>query len=183
MPLNNWLPYLPQLQTSLQRPEAAVVKDLLSQLATAFPQAVYYGLRTILLSLREVHWHPMENITSPLPVCESFYDSNRSLHTLSWIPQKTADASLPLSLWGCSMTPGSCCTGGREGCERGAPERQDGQRQPAADACDAGRPGAQQRSACSHCVHPGRCTVHIPRLRGAGRRSLRCSAKQRHCGC
>lgn len=54
VPLNNWLPYLPQLQTSLQRPEAAVVKDLLSQLATAFPQAVYYGLRTILLSLREV---------------------------------------------------------------------------------------------------------------------------------
>lgn len=52
--MNNWLPYLPQLQTSLQRPEAAVVKDLLAQLATAFPQAVYYGLRTILLSLREV---------------------------------------------------------------------------------------------------------------------------------
>ena len=54
VPLNNWLPYLSQLQTSLQRPEAGVVKDLLSQLATAFPHAVYYGLRTILLSLREV---------------------------------------------------------------------------------------------------------------------------------
>ena len=54
VPLNNWLPYLAQLQTSLQRAEAPVVKDLLSQLATAFPQAVYYGLRTILLSLREV---------------------------------------------------------------------------------------------------------------------------------
>ena len=54
VPLNNWLPYLAQLQTSLQRGEAPVVKALLSQLATAFPQAVYYGLRTILLSLREV---------------------------------------------------------------------------------------------------------------------------------
>lgn len=54
VPLNVWLPWLPQLQTSLQRPEASLVKDLLFQLATTFPQAVYYGLRTILLSLREV---------------------------------------------------------------------------------------------------------------------------------
>ncbi|EIE23491.1 hypothetical protein COCSUDRAFT_65942 [Coccomyxa subellipsoidea C-169] len=53
VPLNVWLPWLPQLQTSLQRPEAALVKDLLAQLATTYPQAVYYGLRTILLSLRE----------------------------------------------------------------------------------------------------------------------------------
>lgn len=57
VPLNVWLPWLPQLQTSLQRPEAALVKDLLAQLATTYPQAVYYGLRTILLSLREVPLH------------------------------------------------------------------------------------------------------------------------------
>ena len=58
VPLNVWLPWLPQLQTSLQRPEAALVKDLLAQLATTYPQAVYYGLRTILLSLREVRHQP-----------------------------------------------------------------------------------------------------------------------------
>jgi hypothetical protein len=53
VPLNVWLPWLPQLQTSLQRPEAALVKDLLQQLAATYPQAIYYGLRTILLCLRE----------------------------------------------------------------------------------------------------------------------------------
>lgn len=62
VPLNVWLPWLPQLQTSLQRPEAALVKDLLAQLATTYPQAVYYGLRTILLSLREVHHQPCSHI-------------------------------------------------------------------------------------------------------------------------
>ena len=43
------------------------MKDLLSQLATAFPQAVYYGLRTILLSLREVCSDPaLLNFVQPL---------------------------------------------------------------------------------------------------------------------
>ena len=34
-----WLPWLPQLLMSLQRPEAPVIKQLLIHLAIAFPQA------------------------------------------------------------------------------------------------------------------------------------------------
>lgn len=77
MPLNVWLPWLPQLQTSLQRPEAALVKDLLAQLATTYPQAVYYGLRTILLSLREVHYPSIL-----IPCCSSSLPANRDVRQL-----------------------------------------------------------------------------------------------------
>ena len=39
VPLWVWLPWLPQLLMSLQRPEASVIKQLLIHLAIAFPQA------------------------------------------------------------------------------------------------------------------------------------------------
>ena len=47
------LAWIPQLLVSLQRPEVISVKYLLGQIAIAYPQALYYALRTFLLSLRE----------------------------------------------------------------------------------------------------------------------------------
>ena len=47
------LSWIPQLLVSLQRPEVVSVKYLLGQVAIAYPQALYYALRTFLLSLRE----------------------------------------------------------------------------------------------------------------------------------
>ena len=38
---------------SLQRGEGSHAKNLLTQIAQAFPQAIYYSLRTMVLCLRE----------------------------------------------------------------------------------------------------------------------------------
>lgn len=45
--------WIPQLLTSLTRPEANRVRPILRQLAEAHPQSIYYSLRTFVLSLRE----------------------------------------------------------------------------------------------------------------------------------
>ncbi|KAK9855808.1 hypothetical protein WJX84_006870 [Apatococcus fuscideae] len=53
VPLWLWLAWIPQLLLGLQHPEKDICKRLLLQIATAFPQALYYSLRTYLLSCRD----------------------------------------------------------------------------------------------------------------------------------
>jgi len=53
LPVWTFLIWIPQLLMSLQRPEVVQVKRLLAQLAVTYPQALYYSLRTFLLTLRE----------------------------------------------------------------------------------------------------------------------------------
>jgi len=53
IPSHVWLPYVSHLICSLQRPEAMRAKGLLYQLVQAYPQCVYYTLRTFLLDRRE----------------------------------------------------------------------------------------------------------------------------------
>lgn len=45
--------WTPQLLMSLQRGEGPHARALLTQIAQAFPQAIYYSLRTMVLCLRE----------------------------------------------------------------------------------------------------------------------------------
>ncbi|KAJ7564762.1 hypothetical protein O6H91_02G032300 [Diphasiastrum complanatum] len=49
-----WIPWIPQLLLSLQRPEASNCKAVLMKLVTHFPQALYYWLRTYLLERRDI---------------------------------------------------------------------------------------------------------------------------------
>lgn len=53
IPLWVWFVWIPQLLTSLARSESPHVKPILAQLCDAYPQALYYGLRNYLLTLRE----------------------------------------------------------------------------------------------------------------------------------
>ncbi|KAK3258235.1 hypothetical protein CYMTET_32712, partial [Cymbomonas tetramitiformis] len=55
-PVSAWLLYIPQLLLSLQRPEAPLIRPLLSNIAEAFPQAIYCWLRTFLLERREPNY-------------------------------------------------------------------------------------------------------------------------------
>eukprot|EP00882_Tetradesmus_deserticola_P022364 GHRQ01024266.1.p1 GENE.GHRQ01024266.1~~GHRQ01024266.1.p1 ORF type:complete len:604 (+),score=307.17 GHRQ01024266.1:373-2184(+) len=48
-----WFMWIPQLLTSLTRPETHRVKPILKQLAELHPQSIYYSLRTFVLGLRE----------------------------------------------------------------------------------------------------------------------------------
>ncbi|XP_031475658.1 uncharacterized protein LOC116247605 isoform X2 [Nymphaea colorata] len=48
-----WLPWIPQLLLSLQRSEAPHCKLVLHKIATVYPQALYYWLRTYLLERRD----------------------------------------------------------------------------------------------------------------------------------
>lgn len=49
-----WLPWIPQLLTSLYRMEGRAVKALLSRLGKAYPQALYFSLRAFYLERRDV---------------------------------------------------------------------------------------------------------------------------------
>lgn len=49
-----WLSYIPQLLLSLQRNEAPHCKLVLLKIATVYPQALYYWLRTYLMERRDV---------------------------------------------------------------------------------------------------------------------------------
>lgn len=49
-----WLPWIPQLLTSLYRKEGRTVKAIFARLVKAYPQAVYYPLRTFYLERRDV---------------------------------------------------------------------------------------------------------------------------------
>lgn len=49
-----WLPWIPQLLTSLYRHEGRAVKAVLSRLVKSYPQAVYFPLRAFYLERRDV---------------------------------------------------------------------------------------------------------------------------------
>ena len=48
-----WLPWIPQLMTSLQRPEVAVARRILSAAASSFPQQLYWHVRPSMLAMKD----------------------------------------------------------------------------------------------------------------------------------
>ncbi|KAK3867130.1 hypothetical protein Pcinc_027378 [Petrolisthes cinctipes] len=52
VPAIQWLPWIPQLLTCLVRPEGKVIINLLNQVGRMFPQAVYFPIRTLYLTLK-----------------------------------------------------------------------------------------------------------------------------------
>ena len=52
MPPIQWLPWIPQLLTCLVRTEGKPLLSLLSQVGRMFPQAVYFPIRTLYLTLK-----------------------------------------------------------------------------------------------------------------------------------
>ena len=53
-PVWTWVPWVPQLLLSLDRPEAPFVRELLARISIGAPQAVYYNLRSFVLEKRDV---------------------------------------------------------------------------------------------------------------------------------
>lgn len=67
VPLWVWLIWSPQLLMSLQRGEGPHARALLIQIAQAFPQAIYYSLRTMVLCLREFAFKVVQvTVAAPL---------------------------------------------------------------------------------------------------------------------
>ncbi|XP_077513657.1 transcription-associated protein Nipped-A isoform X4 [Amblyomma americanum] len=52
VPPLQWLPWVPQLLTCLVRPEGRLLLNLLVQVGRVFPQAVYFPIRTLYLTLK-----------------------------------------------------------------------------------------------------------------------------------
>ena len=48
-----WLQWIPQLLTSLARPEGQTVKGVLAKVAKQYPQSIYYTIRAFLIDKRE----------------------------------------------------------------------------------------------------------------------------------
>eukprot|EP00611_Tribonema_gayanum_P023716 TRINITY_DN5051_c0_g1_i1.p1 TRINITY_DN5051_c0_g1~~TRINITY_DN5051_c0_g1_i1.p1 ORF type:complete len:1274 (+),score=406.51 TRINITY_DN5051_c0_g1_i1:441-3824(+) len=55
-----WVPWIPQLLSSLTRPEAPQVKSLLKKIISKYPQAIYYSMRAFLLERRELPADPTQ---------------------------------------------------------------------------------------------------------------------------
>lgn len=52
VPALSWLPWIPQLLTCLVRNEGKIIVNILSQVGRTYPQAVYFPLRTLYLTLK-----------------------------------------------------------------------------------------------------------------------------------
>jgi len=63
----SWIVYIPQLLSSLARPESKQVVPILGKIAQTFPQALYYSLRTTLLELRERLQYRQQGNNPPIP--------------------------------------------------------------------------------------------------------------------
>ena len=61
LPIWIWIIWIPQLLTSLSRPEAPQVRGLLRGVAAKFPQALYHTMRAFLLEKREI---PLESMVA-----------------------------------------------------------------------------------------------------------------------
>ncbi len=70
VPPIQWLPWIPQLLTCLVRSEGRLILNLLSQVGRMYPQAVYFPIRTLYLTLKieqrercKFHNHSMFAVT------------------------------------------------------------------------------------------------------------------------
>ena len=52
VPALSWLPWIPQLLTCLVRNEGKMIVNILSQIGRTYPQAVYFAIRTLYLTLK-----------------------------------------------------------------------------------------------------------------------------------
>src|SRR5207244_5253803 len=52
IPPINWLPWIPQLFTWLVRSDGKLILEILTQVGRLYPQAVYFPLRTLYLTLK-----------------------------------------------------------------------------------------------------------------------------------
>jgi transformation/transcription domain-associated protein len=62
-----WLPWIPQLMTSLQRPEVAVARRILSATAGTFPQQLYWHVRPSMLALKEAAVRAVQDAKAQVP--------------------------------------------------------------------------------------------------------------------
>ena len=64
-----WLPWVPQLMTSLQRPEVAVARRILSAAAGAFPQQLYWHVRPGMLAMKDAAVKAVQDAKAQVRYC------------------------------------------------------------------------------------------------------------------
>jgi transformation/transcription domain-associated protein len=62
IPMINWLPWIPQLFNALVQYECDTIMNLINQIAKLFPQAVYFPVRTLYLTLKIEQRERFKNI-------------------------------------------------------------------------------------------------------------------------
>jgi len=72
IPPVHWLPWIPQLLTCLVRNEGRLVLNLLSTVGRMFPQAVYFPIRTLYLTLK-IEQRERHKTAAPAPEVQSSY--------------------------------------------------------------------------------------------------------------
>lgn len=90
-----WLPWIPQLLSSLCRSEAKTVKAILNSVLFAYPQALYYSLRSFYLERRDIERSKSSSesvvIQSPLSsaFAEELMSNLRKTQPMLWIQLET----------------------------------------------------------------------------------------------
>jgi transformation/transcription domain-associated protein len=90
LPVWVWLPWIPQLLSSLCRIEGHCIKSILSRLVKAYPQAVYYSLRAFYLERRDVERSKGVSSSSPgqhmssVAYAEEMMSTLRRSHASLW---------------------------------------------------------------------------------------------------
>lgn len=64
-----WLPWIPQLMTSLQRPEVAVARRILSAAAGSFPQQLYWHVRPSMLAMKDAAVKAVQDAKAQVCLC------------------------------------------------------------------------------------------------------------------
>ncbi|ESP00831.1 hypothetical protein LOTGIDRAFT_140419, partial [Lottia gigantea] len=89
VPAIQWLPWIPQLLTCLVRNEGRLIMNLLSQVGRMYPQAVYFPIRTLYLTLKIEQRERCDNVSSdggpikaPAPMwrCSKIMHMQRDMH-------------------------------------------------------------------------------------------------------
>lgn len=113
VPPLQWLPWVPQLLTCLVRPEGRQLLNLLVQVGRVYPQAVYFPIRTLYLTLKieqRERYKSSEEARAPPSTPVSSTSSQPQQPTEAASPQAgdstQADTSGPIratpSMWRCS---------------------------------------------------------------------------------
>lgn len=83
-----WLPWLPQLLSSLCRVEARAMKAILVGILKDHPQALYYSLRSFYLERRDIERPKGQKVDDDTPsssrLAEEFMSNLRKVHPVLW---------------------------------------------------------------------------------------------------
>ncbi|XP_064456550.1 transformation/transcription domain-associated protein-like isoform X2 [Ornithodoros turicata] len=148
VPPQQWLPWVPQLLTCLVRAEGRLLLNLLVQVGRVFPQAVYFPIRTLYLTLKI---EQRERYKSSNPEASSAEAAKGSASQTQAQPQGSAENAAQLQ--GTPQQTAAQGTAGASATAATGEGAQGGQQPPAGDAAGGPIRATPSMWRCSKIMH------------------------------